>query len=284
MKNVKIFLVFALILLIAFPVFGQKKVADLKFHHMQNYCWMRFGEIVPEVTDRVILPVGTIEAHGATAIGSDAIIPINLAERMWKRCNALIAPPVNYGYTGPSISQFPGSVIIRKEIFTEYIFDILRDLVRSGFKNILIVNGHGGNADHLRDAARAVHLETAAHIMVVEWWNVGRHIGEEVYGQPEHEPGHAALEESALNLIYNKDLVDRELYEKLGKDNIARHRIDAGFGVFPAVATMSLYAEGKGYVDFDLKKAEEYTQRLADYIADSFVEAVKRWEMQESWK
>ena len=273
-----------ILVLLCFSVAGQKKVSDLKFHHMQNYCWMRFAEIVPEVTDRVILPVGTIEAHGATAIGSDAIIPVNLSERMWKRCNALIAPIINHGCTGISISQFPGSITIRPEIFTEYVYDVLKDLVRSGFKNILVVNGHGGNGNYLREAARRIHFETAAHVMVFEWWDVGNEIGNEIYGTPEHVAGHAALEESALNLSYNKDLVDREMYEKLGKDNVAYHRLDPGFGVYPSIATMVLYDKGKGYVDFDMKKAEEYSQRLADYISDTFNEAVKRWEMMESWK
>ena len=27
-----------------------------------------------------------------------------------------------------------------------------------------------------------------------------------------------------------------------------------------------------------------YTQKKADFIADTFLEAVKRWEMMESWK
>jgi len=283
MKSVKLILVFSLVLFISLPAFSQKKVSDLKFHEMQNFCWMRLAEIVPEVTDRVILPIGTVEAHGATAIGSDNIIPMNLSERMWKKCNALVAPIVNYGYTGLSISRFPGSITIRKEIFTEYLYDIYSDLARTGFNYILVVNGHGGNAESAREAATRVHLETGVHIMVVEWWEVGGHISDEVYGTPPHTPGHAALEESALNLSWNKDLVDKEKYEELGKDNIARHGM-SGFGTMPAIATMSLYAKGEGYINFDLDKAEEYTQKMADFIAENFNEAVKRWSMMEKWK
>ena len=284
MESIKKALGLMLIFAVVIPLFGQKKVKDLKFHHMQNYCWMRFAEIVPEITDKVILPIGTVEAHGATAIGSDNLIPENLAERMWEKCNALIAPMVNYGFTGQTIARYPGSVTVREDIYTEYLYDILRDLVRSGFRYIIVVNGHGGNADPAREAARRVHLETDAKMMVVEWWNVGREIGEEIYGIPEHEPGHGGLEESALNLSLNKDLVDKEMYEKLGKDNVARHRLEEGFGVFPSTATMYLYDKGKGYLDFDLEKAEEYTEKMADYISDHFLEAIQRWKMMEEWK
>jgi len=33
-----------------------------------------------------------------------------------------------------------------------------------------------------------------------------------------------------------------------------------------------------------LNKAKEYSKRKADFIADTFLEAVKRWEMMEGWK
>jgi len=41
---------------------------------------------------------------------------------------------------------------------------------------------------------------------------------------------------------------------------------------------------GLWILDFDLKKAKEYTLKKAKYIADTFNEAVSRWEMMESWK
>jgi creatinine amidohydrolase len=37
-------------------------------------------------------------------------------------------------------------------------------------------------------------------------------------------------------------------------------------------------------LNFDVKKAKEYTMKKAEYIASTFLEAVKRWEMMEGWK
>jgi creatinine amidohydrolase len=37
-------------------------------------------------------------------------------------------------------------------------------------------------------------------------------------------------------------------------------------------------------MDFDVKKAKEYTQKKADTITSVFLEAVQRWEMNEEWK
>lgn len=263
---------------------AQQKVKDLKSPYMQEYAWMRLAQIVPSVTDRVILPIGTVESHGACAIGTDNFIPQNLADLMWDKCNALIAPAVNHGTTGASIARFPGSIMIRPEIMEEYLYDVMKDLIRSGFKNILILNGHGGNTDPLKKAMTRLHLETNAHLLTVDWWVVAFDAVAQVYGGKPQQSGHGDLEEAALVLSMNPALVDRELYEKLGKDNIGRAGAEAGFFMLPAWATSRLPEKGFGYMDFDMKKAKEYSQKKADHIANVFLEAIQRWEMNERWK
>jgi creatinine amidohydrolase len=270
------------------PAYSQTKamvqVKDLKFHHLQNYCWMRLATIVPTVTDRVILPIGTVEAHGAVAIGADNFIPNNLAEMIWAQCNALVAPPINHGFTGKSISQFPGSITVREEIFEEYIYDVLKDLVRTGFRNILIINGHGGNTEPAKKAMTRLHTETGAHFMIVDWWKIAFNFANEVYGRKASQSGHGDMEEAALVMAHDPDLVDREMYEKLGKDNVGRAGVEEGFVMLPSWATTRYPEKGEGYLNFDVKLAKEYTRKKADYIAQVFLEAVKRWEMMESWK
>lgn len=270
------------------PAYSQTKamiqVKDLKFHHLQNYCWMRLATIVPTVTDRVILPIGTVEAHGAVAIGADNFIPNNLAEMIWDQCNALVAPPIHHGFTGKSISQFPGSITVREEIFEEYIYDVLKDLVRAGFRNILIINGHGGNTEPAKKAMTRLHTETGAHFMIVDWWKIAFNFANEVYGRKASQSGHGDMEEAALVMAHDPDLVDREMYEKLGKDNVGRAGVEEGFAMLPSWATTRYPEKGEGYLNFDVKLAKEYTRKKADYIAQVFLEAVKRWEMLESWK
>ena len=263
---------------------AQKSVNDLKSQNLQDYSWIRLATIVPEVTDRLILPIGTVESHGAVPIGADNIIPLNLAEHMVKRCNALVAPAINHGVTGTSVSQFPGSITVRPEIFEEYLYDVLKDLVRSGFRNILIINGHGGNTEAAKLAIGRIHQETAAHIMMVEWWKLGFTIVNEVYGTKAQQSGHGDREEAALVMSYKPELIDKELYDKLGKDSVGRAGTDEGVFMMPAWATSRYPEPGVGYLDFDIAKAREYTQKKADFIAQIFLEAVKRWEMMESWK
>ena len=264
--------------------FAQQKVKDLKFHYMQDYAWMRLAQIVPSVTDRVILPVGTVEVHGVCPIGTDNVVPLKMAELIWEKCNALVAPVINHGVTSADISQFPGSITIRPEIFEEYVYDVLKDLVRTGFRNILILNGHGDNAEPIKKAMARINRETGAHFMNVDWWLVAANVVSEVYGVKAPMGDHAALEESAIVMSVNPDLIDKEMYDKLGKENIARANTDAGVAMMPAWTTMFPPAAGVGFLDFDTAKAKTYTQKKADFIANTFLEAVNRWEMMESWK
>jgi creatinine amidohydrolase len=120
--------------------------------------------------------------------------------------------------------------------------------------------------------------------MVVDWWLVASNAVTEVYNIKAPMGDHAALEEAALIMTANPELIDKEMYDSLGKENIARANTDAGVAMMPSWTTMFPPAVGVGYLDFDLAKAKTYTQKKADFIADTFLEAVKRWEMMESWK
>lgn len=284
MKILKSNLCILLLFILVYPGLAQTQVKDLQHHHMQKFSWMRLAEIVPEVTDCAILPIGTVESHGAVAIGADNVIPLNLAELMWDTCNALIVPPINHGFTGLSISQFPGSITVRPEILEEYIYDVLKDLVRTGFRNILILNGHGGNTESIKNAMNRQHVETGAHFMVVDWWKVAFNITNEVYGAKAQQPGHGDMEEAALVMAYDPEMVDREMYEKLGKDNVGAAGVEEGIAMMPSWATSRYPEKGLGYLDFDIQKAKTYAHKKADYISGVFLEAVKRWEMMEGWK
>jgi creatinine amidohydrolase len=83
----------------------------LRTRKLEELNWMEFKRLVPKKTDVVLLPIGTIEAHGVTGLGTDNQIPSSIAERIAEPVNALIAPAVNYGIT-KSLLPYPGSVTV----------------------------------------------------------------------------------------------------------------------------------------------------------------------------
>ena len=67
---------------------------------------MRSAQIVPTVTDRVILPVHTGEVHGVCPLGTGNVVPLKFAVLSWDKCSTLVATAINYGGTSTDISQF----------------------------------------------------------------------------------------------------------------------------------------------------------------------------------
>jgi creatinine amidohydrolase len=256
-----------------------RRVTELPTHKWEEINWMRLKDIVPAVTDRAILPIGTIEAHSVDPNGSDILIPLKLAELTYGPANALIAPPVYHGPSGQSLMDMAGTIRIRPDIFEEYVYDVLKGLARWQIKNVLVINGHGGNAEPARRAAQRVYNEDGLRTMVLEWWNFRRDLSTQIWGGKPHTPGHGALEETALNMAYNPKLIERELYNKHGGKELGFQEGGTGFSVFPGIASMGLPQEpGEGLPNFDVAKANEYAKLLSAAMAESFLEAIRRWD------
>ena len=86
--------------------------------------------------------------------------------------------------------------------------------------------------------------------MIVDWWTVAFNIVNEVYGAKAQQSGHGDMEEAALVMAFDSALVDREMYERLGKDNIGSARTETGVVLMPAWATTAYPERGAGYLDF----------------------------------
>lgn len=278
-RTLCVFAALVTILSIAGPGYAQRRVADLSSAKWEEINWMRFRDIIPAVTDRAILPIGTIEAHSVDPIGSDILIPLKLAELAYKDCNALIAPPVYHGPSGQSLMDMAGTIRVRPNIFEEYVYDVLKGLARWKIKNVLIINGHGGNAEPARRAAQRVYDEDGLRTLVIEWWNFHRELSTEVWGGKPHQPGHGALEETALNMAYNPKLIEQELYRQIGGEKLGFREVEEGYAVFPGIASMGLPKEqGEGLPNFDVGKANEYAQKMARAMTRLFLEAIERWD------
>lgn len=120
--------------------------------------------------DRAILPIGSIEQHAYLSLAVDAI----LAERVAVEAAAPLAvpvfPPINYGLT-PSFLEYPGTVTLRLATLCAVVTDVLDGIVRSGFRRIVIVNGHGGNTPVHGAVLEWLGRNRGAQVKWHNWWN-----------------------------------------------------------------------------------------------------------------
>ncbi len=134
--------------------------------------WMQVEKYL-EGDDRAVVPLGSTEQHGYLSLFVDAILPQRLAAEAAEPLGVPVFPVVPYG-VAPYFMAFPGTVTLRVDTYVRVIEDILDSLARSGFRRILLLNGHGGNAPAASLAMEWMLRSEGVHVKVYDWWRAPR--------------------------------------------------------------------------------------------------------------
>ncbi len=232
--------------------------------------WMDFKEWVPSRIDTVLIAVGTLEAHGVANNGADNTVPETMVRDLAPRLNALTAPTIPYGVT-TSLSAFAGTFRISRPVFQAYCHEVLEGLAGTGFKNIVIVNGHGPNFEPLQEAAAEISEKTGARTLVFNWWSHTADITKEVFGT---DGGHAGVNENAAVLATTPDYVREDLY----KAEQAWWRQD-GVAAYPFPSSIILYEKEEGFPDFDQAKAKQFYGKVLDKLEVLIKTTIEKWNL-----
>ena len=93
----------------------------------------------------VILPVGSVEEHGKhLPLCTDCLQPENVAIEVAKKAGCLVAPAIRYGVCTETRS-FPGTISVGFDSLYSMVCDVLDELVRQGFKRLIVLSGHAGS-------------------------------------------------------------------------------------------------------------------------------------------
>ena len=119
--------------------------------------------------NRILLVLGSTEQHGYLNLMTDVKVPLALADAASKQTGVLVAPPVNFG-NSPYFMAYPGTISIRVETLINLVEDIVRSLYAHGFKRILVLNGHGGNAPAKNRLYEIIDEMPELKIGWYSWW------------------------------------------------------------------------------------------------------------------
>lgn len=161
----------------------------MRFEEMN---WMDI-EAYLKKEDRVMVVVGSCEQHGYLSMLTDVKIPLALADAASQATGVLIAPSINYGIA-PYFLDYPGTVSLRVETLLHILEDITRSLYRSGFRRILFLNGHGGNAPGMQKVMEMLNDFPGLKAAWYSWWT--SHTTEMVARKYSLKPYHASWSEN----------------------------------------------------------------------------------------
>ncbi|MEV4894905.1 creatininase family protein [Nonomuraea sp. NPDC055795] len=158
-----------------------------------------------------ILPVGACEQHGPhLSLDTDMGIADAFARRLAADlgAQAVLCPPVPYGLSEHHLA-FPGTLTLRPATYLALLADLAESLAHHGLRRILVVNGHGGNTDPIRLAARELRRDHGVEMAHLMWALLAADTIAELI--PEGRYGHACQSETSVAMAIAPHLVRLDL-------------------------------------------------------------------------
>jgi len=103
-----------------------------------------FRKLIKSKKPTIIIPVGSIEQHGAhLPISTDSDIVTEIASRLAKKCGFIVLPTISYGVSLEHEPLF--NLSLKENNLRKILDDIIISLNKNHIKKIIILNGHHGN-------------------------------------------------------------------------------------------------------------------------------------------
>jgi creatinine amidohydrolase len=134
--------------------------------------WMQVEEYLRH-DDRAVLPIGSTEQHAYLSLATDLLLAERVAVESAEPLRVVVFPVLAYGLT-PHFRSYPGTISLRLETLVDVLRDALDSLAGSGFRRILIVNGHGGNTPAKAACETWAAARPGIRIRFHNWWNAPR--------------------------------------------------------------------------------------------------------------
>ena len=185
-------------------------IMSKKSYRMQDCTFQEVQEYL-KTNQTIIIPYALSEQHGAhlpldVDIRNADFISAKLAEQL----GCLTAPTLNYTFSG---GMLPGTINVKPNHFSAVMTDIMESLTVQGFRNIIIVPGHGGSEslENLRESLRIAKWmnpylhQTNMFLITFEDYSPLAH-----HAVFEEHDFHSGKLETSMMLAYRPDLVHME--------------------------------------------------------------------------
>ncbi|RQH01489.1 creatininase family protein [Natrarchaeobius oligotrophus] len=217
-------------------------------------------------TNLAVVPVGSTEQHGPHApLGTDVLNARAVADAGIERTDLEVvrAPAIPVG-VAEEHRQFPGTMWVSPETFRSYVRESIESLAHHGFDRVVVVNGHGGNVDALREVGARLTRSERAFVVPFTWF--------EAVGEHSAEMGHGGPLETALLRQCHPDLVREDRIDE------ASEGAADGWGEWVSYANLaydSAEFTENGVVGDPTEGTEQRGEALLELAAESLARLVE---------
>jgi creatinine amidohydrolase/Fe(II)-dependent formamide hydrolase-like protein len=231
------------------------------------------GEHAQKRFRAALLPIGTLEAHDGGPVGTDNFIPGALCEHLSDRLGLPVLPLMPYGLS-TSLQAYPGGCSLTAEALESFLFALGRSLHRNGLRELIIINGHGGNTEPLARAAAQLHAQIGLFLAIIDWWRSTEDLAGEVLGPG--GMGHAAIDELGLLAGLRPDLAG-----SIPRESVPSHFYYSGLKTYPIPRPVITYGNPQVPVDLSRLTPEgcaQFAHRVTDHL-ENMIRGI-----QEGWQ
>ena len=201
------------------------RIAEMDWRMVED--WVRNDE-------RCILPLGSTEQHAGLSLLTDAILAERVSVEAAAPLGVPVFPAVPYGLA-PYFQTYPGSMTLRVETYCGIVRDLLDSMKRSGFRRIMIVNGHGGNQPAAALAQEWMMDNPDCRVRFHDWWRAPKTIAQVM--ATDRVASHASWMENfpwtrlpTTPSDENKEMIDTDLMKTMAPFEVRTLLEDGNFG------------------------------------------------------
>ena len=185
---------------------------------LQHMTWQEIDRLDRNTV--VVAQFGAMEQHGLhLPMNTDALIGAAVASRLDEACgDRLLVLPTQWLGLSTHHMHFAGTLTVSPEAFFAMAFEIVSSIASAGFRNILILNSHGGNGSALDVVLTKCRSAFPKHVFVgVTYWNAAREELQALRESATGGMGHACELETSLVMAEQPQLVRSELIAPDGR-------------------------------------------------------------------
>lgn len=232
----------------------------------ENLTWEEIGALASSGVGLALLPVGATEQHGPhLATSVDCVTAEKLAHAASAETGVPVLPTLRYGCSLGHSRRWPGTLALQPQTLIDMVVQIFEWLHASGFRRLMLINGHVTNFAPLRCALEIIRSRfDDAMVAIRNVAEISARVRAEFFADA--QDWHANAAETALMLARAPSLVRTE---KLATSDDADRTGDLIF-LHPVNRTSR-----NGVTGFPSRATREQGERLFAWMVEDLAAQVR---------